>query len=94
MERARAEPASPYQRHSSHITDASTFVITPADVGSQAVRPGVSIQLEQERAALLLSAKLVLGRIRAGQVAIGAPYEHALEAAIRMAEAHQSSSYP
>jgi hypothetical protein len=69
------------------VTDSARFVITARDVGSDAIRPGIAAQLEQERAVLLLAAKLVLGRIRAGQVGIGAAYEHALATAIKAAEA-------
>lgn len=71
---------------STNTTDASTFTITPADVGSPAVRPGITAQLEQERAALLLTAKLVLVGVRAGKGSLPQPYIEALESVIRMAE--------
>jgi hypothetical protein len=71
---------------SSPRTEASTFTISPLDVGSLAVRPGCMADVEHERQVLLLACKLVLGRIRTGQVPIGATYEYALEAAIKSAE--------
>lgn len=67
-------------------TTAAKFVITPLDVGSEAVRAGHMADLEERHQVLLLSAKLVLERIRKGGVAIGAPYEFALQAAIQVAE--------
>lgn len=71
---------------STQLTDASTFTITQADVGSPAVRPGITAQIEQERAALLLTAKLVLVGIRGGKIDVAQPYVEALESVIRMAE--------
>lgn len=84
MERATFEAKQPHQ---TPVTNSATFVITSADVGSAAVRAGIAVQLEQERAVLLLAAKLILGRIRGGQIQIGEPYETALSSAIRMVEA-------
>lgn len=87
MDRAQQEFDAPQRFQPTRRTDEATFTVTILDVGSQAVRHGVAKQLEEERTALLLAAKLVLGRIRAAKIEIGSPYEFALEAAIRLAEA-------
>lgn len=67
-------------------TDAATFVITAKDVGSPAVRPGHMAELEEHRQAMLLTCKLVLRRVRKGNIPIGAAYEMALEYAIKACE--------
>lgn len=77
----------PLERDESSLTARSKFTITAVDVGTEAVRPGVAEQLEQERDALLLAGEAVLERIRKSQIGIGAAHEFALEAAIRMARA-------
>lgn len=68
------------------LTDSARFTVTKLDVGSEAVRPGLMAEIEQERQMLLLAAKLVLGHVRAGGIPIGAAHELALENAIRIAE--------
>jgi hypothetical protein len=68
------------------LTDAARFTITKLDVGSEAVRPGLAAELEQERRMLLMAARLVLSRLRAARIDIGSPYEFALEQAIKLAE--------
>jgi hypothetical protein len=67
-------------------TAEATFVITALDVGGTAVRPGWMADLEHERNTLLAATRLVLGRLKAGQP-VEAPYQEALEVAVRMAEA-------
>lgn len=68
-------------------TEASTFTITALDVGTYACRPGAMAELEQDRAQLLTASKLVLERLRQCNIMIGAHFEYALEAAIKLAEA-------
>lgn len=89
MERAthRAQPERSFS--STSVTDSSTFVITQADVGSPAVRAGIAAQLEQERTALLVAAKAVLAKVRAGRAQLGEPCETILATAIRIAEARK-----
>ena len=67
-------------------TQESTFVITPKDVGTEAVRPGCMADLEERLEVLLTAAKLVQQRLEQSKIAIGAPYEYALKAGIRVAE--------
>ena len=87
MDRAQDAAVAGKQRSSKTTrTDSATFVISERDVGSLAVRTGIAAEIEEERYMLLLAAKLVLARIRAGKVPIGDVYEHALAAAIKMAE--------
>lgn len=68
------------------LTDAARFVITPKDVGSDAVRPGLMAELEHERYLLLCAARVALAHIKAGNIGIGAGYEFLLEAAVKVAE--------
>lgn len=88
MEAAAGFAAQPRQdrRSDTPIANSATFIVSNLDVGSAAVRAGVAVQLEQERQLLLSAAKLVLGRIRAGQIQIGEAYVTALATAIRVAE--------
>lgn len=67
-------------------TDAVKFLITPRDVGSEAVRPGHMAELEERYQVLLLSAKLTLNRLRQSGARVGAETEYALAMAIKMAE--------
>lgn len=69
------------------ITDAARFVVTPLDVGSDAVRPGCMANIERDRQALLIASRMVLNRLRDGNIQIGAAYEFALQTAVTMAEA-------
>ncbi len=85
MERASAEVLR-FEKSATPRTTQATFTITEADVGTPAVRPGISHDLELERAALLIAGKAVLKRIREGNIHLGAAQETALEVAIRMAE--------
>ena len=67
-------------------TQESTFVITPKDVGTEAVRPGCMADLERRNAALIAAAKLLLNRVRESNISIGATYEFVLQNAVDRAE--------
>jgi hypothetical protein len=86
MQEAQEQQFRPRVRAGTPATDAARFTITSRDVGTEAVRAGNMAELEESRMVLLLAAKLALGRIRAGNIAIGAPFEYALDRAIKMAE--------
>jgi hypothetical protein len=58
------------------------FVVTPRDIGSEVVRAGHMAELEEERHALLLAAKMVLKRAEAGVIKLDAVSEYALKAAV------------
>ena len=85
MDRARA--AAVKQPSSTPITDGARFTITPLDVGSEAVRPGMMADVEAHRQALFVAAKIVLQRHNAGQSTLDAVSQHALDTAVRIAEA-------
>lgn len=80
------QPTAEFLARETPQTEAATFVITPKDVGSKAVRPGVMAELEQERRVLLLACRTVLNRIQGSKIAIGAHYEFMLESAVKAAE--------
>lgn len=88
MDRAAFEAAAPGKPSLTSITEASTFAITAADVGTLAVRPGCMAEVEQERHLLLVASKLILATLKAGKQ-LGSTYEFILEAAIRAAEARK-----
>ena len=86
MERATEQQVErPHVRAGTPATDAAKFIVTERDVGTEAVRVGHMAELEEQRQVLLLAAKLILGRIRAGQIQVGAVYEYALSMAIKQA---------
>lgn len=55
--------ARPLQPQQSPDTEAATFTITAADVGTRAVRPGCMADLEQQRDVLLIAARVALKRV-------------------------------
>ena len=62
-------------------TDELKFVITPKDVGSEAVRAGHMAEMEEQREVLMVAAKLVMQRAAAGNATLDAVSQNALEVA-------------
>ncbi len=83
----RAREAAVKKRRTTTLTEGAKFTITALDVGTDAVRPGMMADLEAQRQALLVAAKLVLMRHNAGQSSLDYVSQHALDVAVKIAEA-------